>query len=212
MIRKSIAALVVCSAALILFPLVAGAHVEIEADGAPTDGVVNVTVVAENECPDGGQLTDVELDFPASPELTTATPEAADGWTAAVTKAADGQAVEKIVWTNTGQVDGDGTFPIELGTIPDGQETIDFKALDTCDNGEVTRWVEPGENSEHPAPVLALQSSGGGTDTTTTTKAADTTSDDDSNTGLIIGIIAAVVVVGGGVVYLVTRRKSAGAS
>ena len=79
------------------------------------------------------------------------------GWTAAVTKGADGQSVSKIVWTNSGQVDGDGKFPVEIGTIPDGTKTVDFKALDTCDNGEVTRWIEPGENSEHPAPVLAIK-------------------------------------------------------
>jgi uncharacterized protein YcnI len=212
MIRKSIAALVVFSAGLVLFPLVAGAHVEIEADDAPTNGVVKVTVVAENECANDGKLTSVELDFPATPVLTTATPEAAEGWTSAVTKAADGQAVEKIVWTNTGQVDGDGTFPIELGTIPDGQKSVNFKALDTCDNGEVTRWVEPGDNSEHPAPVLAIKAASADTNTTTTTAASDSKSDDDSNTGLIVGIIAAVVVVGGGAVFFATRKKGSSAS
>ena len=206
MIRKSIVALVVFSAALVLFPLVASAHVEIEADGAPTNGVVATTISAENECPNNGKLTSVELDFPATPALTTATPAAADGWTASVTKASDGQAVEKIVWTNTGGVDGSGSFPIDLGTIPDGQKTVDFKALDTCDNGEVTRWVQAGESSEFPAPVLAIKPISADTGTTTTTKAADSKSD-DSNTGLIIGIIAAVVVVGGGGIYLATRKK-----
>ena len=192
-----------------LFPLVAGAHVEIEADGAPANGVVKTTVSAENECPKNGKLTNVELDFPETPALTTATPAEVTGWTSAVTQRTDGQSIEKIVWNNTGQVDGDGKFPLDLGPIPDGQKAVDFKALDTCDNGEVTRWVEPGENSEHPAPVLALKSStsSGDTGTTTTTKAADTKSSDDSNTGLIVGIIAAVVVVGGGGAFLATRRK-----
>jgi len=208
MIRKTMAALVVFSAALILFPLVAGAHVEIEADGAPVSGVVKTTVSAENECPDNGKLTNVELDFPATPALTTATPAAVTGWTAEVTKTSDGQSVEKVTWTNTGQVDGDGTFPLEIGTVPTTAKAVDFKALDTCDNGEVTRWVEPGENSEHPAPVLALKASGTDTGTTTTTKAADTSSD-DSNTGLIVGIIAAVVVIGGGAAFLLTRKKAA---
>ena len=175
MIRKSMAALAVFSAALVLFPLVAAAHVEIEADGAPDNGVVATTVSAENECPNNGKLTDVELVFPASPALTTATPAAVTGWTAAVAKSADGQSVEKVIWTNTGQVDGDGTFPLEIGTVPTSAKAVDFKALDTCDNGEVTRWVEPGENSEHPAPVLALKAAGSDAGTTTTTKAADST-------------------------------------
>ena len=63
------AAFVLFSAALVLFPLVAGAHVEIEADGTPANGVVATTISAENECPNNGKLTSVELDFPATPAL-----------------------------------------------------------------------------------------------------------------------------------------------
>ena len=40
MIRKPVATLAVFSVALFLFPLVASTHVEIEADGAPENGVV----------------------------------------------------------------------------------------------------------------------------------------------------------------------------
>jgi len=211
MIRKPLAALAVFSVALFLFPLVASAHVEIEADGAPENGAVATTISAENECPDNGTLSSVELDFPATPALTEVTPAPVTGWSFVVTKGADGQSVSKIVWTNDGKVDGDGTFPVEMGTIPDGTTKVNFKALDTCDNGEVTRWVEPGENSEHPAPVLAIKAvkvSG----TTTTTAASDSKSDDDSNTGLIIGIIAAVVVIGGGAAFLVSRRGKSASS
>lgn len=204
MIRKSLAAFVLFSTALVLFPLVAGAHVEIEADGTPTNGVVATTISAENECPNNGKLTSVELDFPATPALSDVTESQVTGWTAAATKNADGS-YQKIVWTNSGGSDGDGKFPVSLGTIPEGTKSIEFKALDTCDNGEVTRWIEPGENSEHPAPVLTLKAAGSAT--TTTTQAASTKSSDDSNTGLIVGIIAAVVVVGGGAAYFVTRKK-----
>jgi uncharacterized protein YcnI len=207
MIRRSLAAFVLFAAALVLFPLVAGAHVEVEADGAPANGVVTATVAAENECANNGKLTSVELDFPATPELTLATAASVTGWTAEVTKKSGSDAVEKVTWTNTGQVAGDGSFPIALGTIPDGQTAIDFKALDTCDDGEVTRWIEPGENSEHPAPVLALKAAGAAT--TTTTEASSSKSSDDSNAGLIVGIAAAVVVVGGVAAFLLIRRKKA---
>jgi uncharacterized protein len=203
------AALVVFASALVLFPLVAGAHVEIEADGAPDNGLVATTIAAENECPNNGKLTNVELVFPDSPALTTATATEVTGWTAVVTKRSGSENVEKVTWTNTDSVDGDGTFPLEIGTVPASATSVDFKALDTCDNGEVTRWVDPGEDSEHPAPVLALKASDGGS-TTTTTEAADSKSDDDSNTGLIVGIVAAVVVVGGGAAFLLTRKKNAG--
>jgi len=205
------AALAVFSAALFLFPLVASAHVEIEADGAPTNGVVATTISAENECPNNGKLASVELDFPATPAITTATPAPVTGWSAAVVKGADGQSVSKITWTNDCKVDGAGKFPVDMGTIPSGTKEIDFKALDTCDNGEVTRWIEPGENSEHPAPVLAITAVKA-TGTTTTTAASDSKSSDDSNTGLIVGIIVAVVVIGGGVAFFVSRSKSSASS
>jgi uncharacterized protein YcnI len=204
MIRKTITAFVLFASALVLFPVVAGAHVEIEADGAPSNGVVTTTVKAENECANNGKLTRVELVFPESPALTTATPGAVTGWTPEVTKRSGSESVEKVTWTNTAQADGDGTFPLEIGTLPASAKAVNFKAIDACDDGEVTRWVEPGENSEHPAPVLALKAAA---DTTTTTKAADSKSD-DSNTGLIVGIVAAVVVVGGGAAYLLTRKKA----
>jgi uncharacterized protein YcnI len=205
------AALAVFSAALFLFPLIASAHVEIEPVNAPVNGAVTTSVSAENECPNNGKLTNVELDFPATPAITTATATPVTGWTAAVVKGADGNSVSKITWTNTGKVDGDGKFPIELATIPDGTKQVDFKALDTCDNGEVTRWIEPGENSEHPAPVLTIKAVKA-TGTTTTTAASDSKSSDDSNTGLIVGIIVAVVVIGGGVAFFVSRRKSSASS
>ena len=73
MIRKSMTAFVLFATALVLFPVVAGAHVEIEADGAPSNGVVTTSVSAENECANNGKLTSVELVFPESPALTTAT-------------------------------------------------------------------------------------------------------------------------------------------
>jgi len=204
------AALVVFSAALILFPLVASAHVEIEPVNAPVNGAVTTSVSAENECPNNGKLTSVELDFPATPAITTATATPVTGWTAAVVKGADGKSVSKITWTNSGNVPGAGKFPIELATIPDGTTKVDFKALDTCDNGETTRWIEPGENSEHPAPVLTIKAVKA-TGTTTTTVASDSKSS-DSNTGLIVGIIVAVVVIGGGAAFFISRRKSSASS
>jgi hypothetical protein len=207
MIRKPLVALAVFAAALVVLPAIAGAHVEVEADGPPAaDGAVAATVSAENECE--ASLANVELDFPASPELTAVSAEPVDGWTAVVTKKAGSEAVEKIVWTNTAAIDGDGDFPITIGPVGAGVTEVDFKALDTCDDGEVTRWVQEGEDSDYPAPVMAITAVKATDDgTTTTTHADDTEKDDDSNTGLIVGIVIAVVVVGGGIAFAVSRKK-----
>jgi hypothetical protein len=209
MIRKPLVAFAVFAAALVVLPAVAGAHIEVEADGPPaSDGAVAVTVSAENEC--SAKLANVELDFPASPELTAVTAEPVDGWTAVVTKKAGSEAVEKIVWTNSGQVDGDGDYPITIGPVGADVKQIDFKGIDTCDDGEVTRWVQEGEDSDYPAPVLAITAVKATDDgTSSTTKAAEDEKDDDSsNTGLIVGIVIAVVVVGGGIAFAVSRKKS----
>ena len=141
----------------------------------PAWPIAATTISAENECANNGKLTSVELDFPTSPALATATAGTVTGWTAQVTKLTGSDSIQKVTWTNTGQVTGDGTFPLQIGDVPAGTKSIHFKALDTCDDGEVTRWVEPGENSEHPAPVLAIKAV---KSQTTTTTAAESSSSD----------------------------------
>ncbi len=193
---------------VVAFPLAAGAHVEIEADGAPTDGVVVTSIAAENECADNGKLESVELLFPESPELTTATAGTVDGWTAAVTKKAGSEAVEKVVWTNTGQVEGDGEYTLTIGTVSADEQQLAFKAIDTCDDGKITRWVEAGESSEFPAPVLALAASTAETPSTSKVEVTTKDSSDDSNTtAVVIAVIAGVVVIGG-IAFAISRRRS----
>lgn len=207
MTRKLALAAVVFVAALVALPAIAGAHVEITPEGTvSSDGTISASVVSENECKQ--ELETVELVFPASPELTIATPTAVAGWTSAVATKPGSDVVTGVTWSNvTGT--GDGEFGIDLGPIPSSTGTIEFKAIDTCDDGEVFRWVQEGESSEFPAPVLDVAPSGAKDGTTSTTKVAVTTKSksSDSNTGIIIGIVAAsVVLIGAGVVLF--KRNS----
>ena len=64
--------------------------------------------------------------------------------------------------------------PDRARAISETDPTIDFKALQTCSDGEVFRWIEDGENSEFPAPVLTLEHAGHSSD--------DHASDDTSST------------------------------
>ncbi len=209
--RKLAFAAVVFTATVVALPAVAGAHVEVKADGAPgVDGVVAVTVASENECTN--QLKSVQLVFPDTPALTVATPAEVTGWTHAVTKRSGGDAVASMTWTNDGTATGNGNFPLSIGPVPSGEASLKFKALDTCDDGQVFRWIQDGESSEFPAPVLALAANGSKTpETSTETKVPVTTpkkKSDDTSTGVVIGVVAAsLALVGAGVVMLRRSKK-----
>lgn len=203
-------------AGLLLAATAASAHVEITADEPPgSDDVVLTSVLAENEC-SGAQQT-VELVFPDTPDLTIATPTEIEGWTSAVIKRDGSEAAASIMWTNTAGVGGDGEFKVALGPITTDQEPIEFKALQTCADGEVFRWIESAADAEFPAPVLAIDHSGhtehdhepaedSGPVEAEPVTTKDTKSD-DSSTGVIIGVVAGVIVLGGAGAVLIARRK-----
>ncbi len=210
--RKLAFAAVVFTATAVALPAAAGAHVEITTDAAAaSDGLVATKVVSENECTK--ELKTVELVFPQTPDLTVATPAAVPGWTSAATMKPGTQAVASIIWTNDGTATGDGDFPLVIGPVPSGSSSLAFKAIDTCDDGKVFRWVQDGESSEFPAPVLTIAGADPQTpETSTETKVPVTTvtkkKSDDSSTGVVIGIVAAsLVLIGAGIVMFRRSKK-----
>jgi uncharacterized protein YcnI len=212
MLRKTLLLVLVGMAALFMVPGAAGAHVEVTADGdVGDDDVLLTSVFAENECT--GAMASLELLFPSDPALTVALPQELAGWTAEVARIAGSETVEKVTWTNADGVDADGEFPLAVGLIPTSGEGIDFKAVQTCADGEVLRWVQEGANADYPAPVLTLSHAGhqdhAAADSDAETASTDSESD-DSSTGLIIGgIVAAVAIIGGGAYFLLRRKGTA---
>ena len=208
MTRKLALAAAVFVVVLVALPAIAGAHVDITAKGLPSaDGSVSTSVFSENECKQ--EFKTVELVFPAAPELSVATPSVVTGWTSTVAKTPGSEVVTGVTWTNMGSK-GDATLGLEIGPIPSDAGPIEFKAIQTCDDGEIFRWVQKGESSEFPAPVLDVKQSGG--DTTSSTQVPVTTtkkSSDDSNTGLIVGIaVGAIVLLGvGGALYARSKKQ-----
>lgn len=222
MMHKSILAAGVFTLALVVFPVVAGAHAEIESDGVvAADGTVAATLHLEEECPGAGTTT-VELNFPPGPVLSTVAVAPAAGWTSADTVDPGTKGVSTLTLTRS----ADGAAPLEfaltLGPIPAGTESVTIPVLQTCPDGEVIRWIDPipadGSEPDAPAPVLTITSfTGGGASTTSTTTTTDSspttktpaeTSDEASNsTGIIIGVIAAALVLGGGALLVMRRRK-----
>jgi len=203
------------------------AHISITPDGdVSNEGLVVAILKVPNEETDAG-TTKIALVFPATPGLTTAQPQLIDGWTFNVEKDAAGN-VTQVVWTG-GPLTGENEveLPLTIGTIPDGTETIDFKAVQTYDNGEEVRWIEPtpagGEEPEHPAPVLTVSGvapeehsetttdSGGVTatadDHTATTTSEEHSEDEGMSTGVIIAIVIGVVLVLAVLAWVLSRSR-----
>jgi uncharacterized protein YcnI len=212
MIKKSVFGLVVFAIALVLLPAVAGAHVEIEADGTlSADGTQKATLSIPNEC-EGSETTHVVVNLPATPPLTTVDVAPQAGFTYADSQNVDGSVTALTI---TGPITGSDTkkFELTLAPIPPDTTEIAMTALQSCADGSVIRWIEPtpagGQEPEHPAPVLEIKSTGATSNSTVkvpvTTK--DSSSGSDNTTAIVVGVVAAVVVIGG-VAFALARRRS----
>jgi periplasmic copper chaperone A len=228
--RRVIVSGVAAAAVLVVAAAPAAAHNEWEPSTAAPGSVVDLTLFVAGEQPDAGTTT-VELFFPAP--ITVAALPAVPGWTATLMDGQVGGPASGVTWTG-GPTPGDVELPIRLGPLPSEPGRLQFKTVQTYDNGTVHRWIDewPEGAPEPPAPgpVLDLVPGGPGsipattaapstTAATTTTTAAPTTTteaelaaaDDDSDGNAVPWVIAAVVILavaGGGFAYLRSRRSS----
>ena len=229
--RRVVASGVAAVAALVLAVTPAAAHNEWDPETAAPGSVVDLTLFVEDEQPDAGTTT-VELFFPAP--ITVAALPAVPGWTATPMDGELGGPASGVTWAG-GPAPGDVELPIRLGPLPNEPGRLQFKAVQTYDNGEVDRWIDdwPEGAPEPPAPgpVLDLVAGGPGSipattasltttiASTTTTATASTTTDadqtaagdtDDSDSNVVPIVVAAAVIlaVAGGVFAFVRSRRS----
>ena len=205
MIRKLAVVGVVVAGVVALTAGAAFAHAEIEREGEVTaDGVVNAVLSMPNESDTAG-TTSVVLVFPDSPKLQDAEAEAVAGWTATVQKDAAGD-IEQITWTG-GPIEGEdeAEFPVTIGDVPEDVDEVDFRAIQTYDDGEIVRWIQPtpegGEEPDHPAPVLLVRGDASAHDD------SDGHDDDGLSTGAIIAIVLGAVIVIAVIILLVNRAR-----
>jgi hypothetical protein len=229
--RRVTASGVAAAVALVLAATPAAAHNEWEPNTAAPGSVVDLTLFVEDEQPDVG-TTKVELFFPAP--ITVAALPAMPGWTATPMDGQLGGPASGVTWTG-GPAPGDLDLPIRLGPLPGEPGRLQFKTVQTYENGEVDRWIDewPAGAPEPPAPgpVLDLVPGGPGStpastasptttaSSTTTTTASTTTetdetaagdTDDDSGGSAVPWVVAAAVLVAaaGGVFVFVRARRS----
>ncbi|HVT78874.1 MAG TPA: YcnI family protein [Acidimicrobiales bacterium] len=177
------------------------AHVTVSPKSATRGSFSQLTFNVPNE-EDAAKTIKLEVFFPDDAPLAFASVKPVPGWTAQVEKrhlskpvqSDDGavtDVVSKITWTG-GEI-GQGEFQqfvISAGPLPDTGDAVTFKAIQTYDNGDIVRWIDPipasGKEPAHPAPRLEL----------TAADAASGTSSAKDSDGLAIGLGVAGVVVG----------------
>jgi uncharacterized protein len=234
----------VAASAVLAVSAPAFAHVSVQPEGEAAKGgyaVVDFKVPNER---DDASTNKVEVNFPTDHPLASVMPQPLDGWSVKVTKSKlakpltmhgekISEAVTKVTWTATGKGIEPGffqKFPLSVGALPEDTEELVFKAIQTYDNKEVVRWIEPQkegqEEPENPAPVLTLsdastdghhESSGTAKDASDTSTAAPasssstaaSSSDSSDTTARVLGVVG-IVVGAAGVAYgvLAGRRRT----
>ncbi|MCT9110570.1 YcnI family protein [Streptomyces mirabilis] len=236
------AAVAVAASAVLAVSAPAFAHVSVQPEGEAAKGgyaVVDFKVPNER---DDASTNKVEVNFPTDHPLASVMPQPLDGWSVKVTKTKlakpltmhgekISEAVSKVTWTATGKGIEPGffqKFPLSVGALPEDTDELVFKAIQTYDNKEVVRWIEPQqegqEEPENPAPVLTLSeasadghhgSSGTAKDASDTSTAAPASStsasstDSSDTTARVLGVVG-IVVGAAGVAYgvLAGRRRT----
>ncbi|MFG2476435.1 YcnI family protein [Streptomyces fagopyri] len=226
----------VAASAVLALSVPAFAHVSVQPEGPAAKGgyaVVDFKVPNER---DDSATTKVEVNLPTDHPLASVMPQPLDGWSVKITKSKlakpltihdekISEAVTKVTWTATGKGIEPGffqKFPLSVGQLPEDADELVFKAIQTYDNNEVVRWIEPqkegAEEPENPAPVLALSaaSEDGHHGSTAAEDASDTSSpaakdtasaaSDTDTTARVLGIVG-IVVGAAGVAYGVVARR-----
>ncbi|MEU9113013.1 YcnI family protein [Streptomyces sp. NPDC048483] len=228
----------IAAGSVLLLASPAFAHVSVQPVGtAEKGGYATVNFKVPNERDDSSTVK-LEVTLPTDHPLASVMPESVPGWQVDVKKAKLAKPIEmhgekiteaptKIIWTADGKGIEAGRFqqfPVSVGQLPEDADQLVFKALQTYDNKDVVRWIEPTKEGapepENPAPVLELTAATGdghhgGADAKNVAQDAKTTaagkeSDDGDTTARVLAVIGIVAgIVGTGFGLFAGRRRNA---
>jgi uncharacterized protein YcnI len=219
----------------------ADAHVSISPPSAPQGSTTKLSFNVPNE---EGKATvtkfSVQLPTPPDKPIPGVAVGQKPGWSSKITpkhlaKAIttdDGtitDVVSQIDWVATSpgaaiKPNEFGEFTIDADGLPDNEDQVVFKAVQTYSDGTIVRWIDPvtpgGAEPEHPTPILELTApEGAAPGNTSTTSPVSTggaatvisTSTKDNSAralgviGIALGAVALVFATGA----LVRRRRAA---
>ena len=139
----------------------ASAHVGVEVDGEAIAGQPARLVFSVPNERDDAATVSIEVQMPQDFDLTDVVADEVEGWTITTTTR-DGDIVDIITWDATGPgLVGEESveLPVAVGPLP-AVESLAFPTVQTYDDGEVVRWIEPapaGEpEPEFPVPTLEI--------------------------------------------------------
>ncbi|GAU66822.1 hypothetical protein SSP35_03_04700 [Streptomyces sp. NBRC 110611] len=230
----------IAAGGVLLFAGPAFAHVSVQPGEAAKGGFAVVNFKVPNER-DNASTVKLEVTLPADHPLASVMPQPVPGWKVEVTKSKLAKPIEmhgekineapsKITWTAEDEDKGGvrpgqfQQFPVSVGKLPADADQLVFKALQTYDNKEVVRWIEPVKEGapepENPAPVLnliAAKDDGHGTsgagsadDKGGTENATATAASASDTTARVLGVVGIVVgVLGVGFGVFAGRRRNA---
>jgi uncharacterized protein YcnI len=229
MIRRLLI-LAAATSAILALAAPAWAHVTVNPREATKGGFAELTFRTPNERPVG--TTKLEVFFPADHPLAFVSVKPVPGWKYTVEKTKLNppikvhgedvtEAVSKITWTGGLIRPGEyENFPVSAGPLPEDADSLQFRALQTYQNGEVVRWIQPpvaeGQpEPERPAPVLTLKAeqaaAATGTPAASGQPAGVSQSDVDAAStrgtlGLVLGALG--LLLGAGALVVALRRRT----
>jgi uncharacterized protein YcnI len=210
----------------------AAAHVTVHSDDAVRDGAAEIAFRVPNESDTASTVT-VSLALPMDTPLAEVAVLPLAGWTYRVTRAPapaplsteDGAEVSEVVsridWQATSQdtavkPDEYQVFRIVAGPLP-RTDWLVFKVVQTYGDGQVQRWIDDPlkatEEPEHPAPVLAIDSTTAGhghNDLATVVPVASTQSTTPTAWWVAVAIAVAALLTALGAVIGSSRARRAG--
>jgi uncharacterized protein YcnI len=207
----------------------ASAHITVSAPGVvagATDAVITLQVPDESASASTiGLKVQLPTDHPIAGVLVAPLP----GWTAKIVRTKltnpiqtdDGELTEvvsEIDWTAdpaAGIKPGYfGQFSIIGGKLPDGVNTLTFKAIQRYSDNSVVSWIEqaaPGSSAqpEHPAPVLTL--AGAGSSPAGTSDPRSTAGNSTATVAVVLGAIG-ILLAAVALAAALSSRRAAGSS
>jgi uncharacterized protein YcnI len=171
-------------ALLVLLAAPASAHVSANPGTVEAGEAAAITFRVPNETSDAN-TTSVEIFLPTNAKFEFVSVKSIAGWTH--TETGSGDSVTAVKWSGGTIAPGEyQEFSLSFGPVTAG--TLEFKALQTYDNGEVVRWIDPtveGEDEpEHPAPTVTVTKEAADGGSPTANEASDTGDDGADGTDL----------------------------
>jgi uncharacterized protein len=195
----------------------ASAHVHVDVEGEATAGQpAELVFEVPNERDDAATVS-IEVQMPREADLTDVVPAAVEGW-GITTTLRDDDVVDTIRWDATGAglvADASAALAVGVGPLP-AVESLTFPTVQTYDDGEVVRWIEPAvagqPEPELPVPTLAIAAAppDATTDVTGAPPTVDTDDDDEAPVWPWVFVVIVIAVVGGGVAIAIARRRASG--